>query len=180
MPRENTSRPSKPAVLREDAFLPDFLDSVVDYGTLAQAGSIMGSGGMVVLGRRHMHGRHGENISSPLQCWNRAESVFPVGGVLKQMLDILEDITSGKGKIEDIDLLIELGEAIKAGSLLRSRGIPYSPTRSFSTIRYFREEYEAHIKKLHCPAAVCKGLVKAPCSHTLSLQEWMSPATCAA
>ena len=86
-----------------------------------------------------------------------------------------EDITSGKGKIEDIDLLIELGEAIKAGSLLRSRGRPSSPTRSFSTIRSFREEYEAHIKKLHYQAAVRRGLVKAPSSGTLYLQEWCPP-----
>jgi len=82
----------------------------------------------------------------------------------KQMLDILEDITNGRATLGDIELLLELSEGIKAGSLC---GLGQTaPNPVLTTIRYFRDEYESHIKKLHCPAASCKGLVKAPCSHT--------------
>ena len=140
-----------------------FLDSPVDYETLAQAGSIMGSGGMVVLDDDTCM----VDMAKYFLSFTRLESCgkcIPCRWGIKQMLEILEDITSGKGKLEDIDLLIELGEAIKAGSLC---GLGQTaPNPVLSTIRYFRDEYESHIKKGHCAAAVCKGLVKAPCSHT--------------
>lgn len=139
-----------------------FLDSPVDYETLASAGSIMGSGGMVVLDE----GNCMVDMAKFFLSFTQLESCgkcIPCRWGTKQMLDILEDITSGRGKIEDIDLLIELGEAIKAGSLC---GLGQTaPNPVLSTIRYFRDEYESHIKRAHCPAAVCKGLVKAPCSH---------------
>jgi NADH-quinone oxidoreductase subunit F len=79
------------------------------------------------------------------------------------MLDILEGICSGSGTMEDIDLLLELAQSIKEGSLC---GLGQSaPNPVLTTLRYFREEYEEHIKHHHCRAAVCKGLVEAPCSH---------------
>ena len=82
----------------------------------------------------------------------------------QQMLGILENICNGKGKLEDIDLLLELSEGIKAGALC---GLGQTaPNPVLTTIRYFREEYEEHIKKHHCRAAVCQGLVSAPCTHT--------------
>jgi len=140
-----------------------FLNSPVDYETLASAGSIMGSGGMVVMdedncmvdmARFFLAFTQLESCGKCIQCrWGT-----------KQMLDILEDITSGRGQPDDIDLLIELSEAVKNGS--RCGLGQTAPNPVLSTIRYFRDEYESHIKKLHCPAAVCKGLVKAPCSHT--------------
>ncbi|MDP2647609.1 MAG: NADH-quinone oxidoreductase subunit NuoF [Desulfobacterales bacterium] len=140
----------------------EYLDSRVDYETLAEAGSIMGSGGMVVLDEDTCM----VDMAKYFLTFTFLESCgkcSPCRWGTKQMLDILEDITSGRGKIEDIDLLITLGEAIKAGSLC---GLGQTaPNPVLSTIRYFRHEYEAHIKKSHCPAAVCKGLVKAPCSH---------------
>jgi NADH-quinone oxidoreductase subunit F len=75
----------------------------------------------------------------------------------KQMLDILTDIVSGKGKIEDIDLLIELAEDIKEGSLC---GLgETAPNPVLTTIRYFGDEYEAHIVEHRCPALVCKELI---------------------
>jgi NADH-quinone oxidoreductase subunit F len=140
-----------------------FLNSPVDYESLASAGSIMGSGGMVVMdedtcmvdmAKFFLNFTQLESCGKCIQCrWGT-----------KQMLDILEDITSGRGRPDDIDLLIELGEAVKVGSRC---GLGQSaPNPVLSTIRNFRDEYESHIKKLHCPAAVCKGLVKAPCSHT--------------
>ena len=76
----------------------------------------------------------------------------------KQMLDILEDITNGKGKPEDIELLTELSEGIKAGSLC---GLGQTaPNPVLSTLRYFRDEYEEHIHNKRCPAGVCKALIK--------------------
>jgi NAD-dependent dihydropyrimidine dehydrogenase PreA subunit len=74
------------------------------------------------------------------------------------MLDILEDITNGRGKPEDIELLAELSEGIKAGSLC---GLGQTaPNPVLSTLRYFRDEYEEHIINKRCPAGVCKALIK--------------------
>ena len=140
-----------------------FLDSPVEYESLAAAGSIMGSGGMVVLDEDNCMVDMAKYFLSFTQLESCGKCI-PCRWGTKQMLDILEDITNGKGQLEDIDLLIELGEAVKAGSLC---GLGQTaPNPVLSTIRYFRDEYESHIKWLHCPAAVCKGLVKAPCSHT--------------
>jgi NADH-quinone oxidoreductase subunit F len=75
----------------------------------------------------------------------------------KQMLDILEDIATGRGRLEDLDLLIQLGEDIKSGSLC---GLgETAPNPVLTTLRYFREEYEAHIMERRCPAMVCKELI---------------------
>ena len=139
------------------------LNLSVDYESLTEAGSIMGSGGMVVMDE--------DNCIVDIACYflsfTQAESCgkcVPCRLGTKQMLDILEDITNGKGKLEDIDLLIDLAETVKAGSLC---GLGQTaPNPVLTTIRYFRDEYEEHIKRHHCRAAVCKGLVTAPCSHT--------------
>ncbi len=139
-----------------------FLNSPVDYETLVQAGSIMGSGGMVVLDENTCM----VDMAKFFLSFTQLESCgkcLPCRDGTKQMLEILEQITNGNGQMEDIDLLVELGETIKACSLC---GLGQTaPNPVLSTIRYFREEYEAHIKRLHCSAAVCKGLVKAPCRH---------------
>jgi NADH-quinone oxidoreductase subunit F len=74
-----------------------------------------------------------------------------------QMLAILTDITEGRGKRRDIDLLLELGEAVKLGSLCALGGTAPNPV--LTTIKYFREEYEAHINARRCPARVCKRLI---------------------
>ncbi len=75
----------------------------------------------------------------------------------KQMLDILNNITSGKGKLEDIDLLLDMCDGIKAGSLC---GLGQTaPNPVLTTIRYFRDEYEAHINQKRCPALVCSPLI---------------------
>ncbi|MBI2906290.1 MAG: NADH-quinone oxidoreductase subunit NuoF [Chloroflexi bacterium] len=142
---------------------PSFLDSPVDYESLAAAGSIMGSGGMVVLDEDNCMVDMAKFFLSFTQLESCGKCI-PCRWGTKQMLDILQDITSGKGRPDDIDLLMELSEAIKAGSLC---GLGQTaPNPVLSTIRYFREEYESHIKRLRCAAAACKGLVKAPCSHT--------------
>ena len=75
----------------------------------------------------------------------------------KQMLDILNDITEGKGTLEDIDLLEEIAEGVKMGSLCALGQTAPNPV--LTTIRYFREEYETHVKEKKCPAKVCKALI---------------------
>ncbi len=139
------------------------LNRPVDYESLTEAGSIMGSGGMVVMDEDTCM----VDIARYFLSFTQAESCgkcIPCRVGTKQMLDILEDICNGRGRPEDIDLLLELSEAIKAGSLC---GLGQTaPNPVITTIRYFRNEYEEHIKKHHCRAAVCRGLVTAPCSHT--------------
>jgi NAD-dependent dihydropyrimidine dehydrogenase PreA subunit len=76
---------------------------------------------------------------------------------LDRMLDILTDITEGRGREEDIDLLQELGEVIRETGLCALGGTAPNPV--LSTIRYFRDEYEAHIREGRCPAGVCKALI---------------------
>ncbi len=139
------------------------LNLPVGYESLAQAGSIMGSGGMVVMDEDTCVVDIARYFLSFVQSESCGKCVMCRLGT-KQMLDILEDICNGKGRLEDIDLLLDLSEQVKAGSLC---GLGQTaPNPVLTTIRYFRDEYEEHIKRYHCPAAVCKGLVTAPCTHT--------------
>ena len=73
----------------------------------------------------------------------------------KQMFDILDDITKGQGKPEDIDLLLELSEVVARSSLCALGQTAPNPV--LTTIRYFRSEYEAHIVEKRCPAGVCQA-----------------------
>jgi len=140
----------------------NLLSSPVDYESLTQAGSIMGSGGMVVMDEDNCMVDVARFFLAFTQSEACGKCVLCRLGT-KQMLDILDNICNGKGKPEDIDLLIELSEAVKAGSLC---GLGQTaPNPVLTTIRYFRDEYEEHIKQHHCEAAVCQGLVTAPCSH---------------
>jgi NADH-quinone oxidoreductase subunit F len=138
------------------------LNLPVDYESLTQAGSIMGSGGMVVMDEDTCI----VDIARYFLTFTQSESCgkcVPCRLGTKQMLGILEDITNGQGKMEDIDLLLSLGKQVNAASLC---GLGQTaPNPVLTTIRYFRDEYEEHIKKHHCRAAVCQGLVSAPCSH---------------
>ena len=132
------------------------LDVPVDFDSLTAAGSMMGSGGMVVtdedtcmvdLARYFLDFTEKESCG---QC-----SLCRLGS--SQMLEILRAITGGKGEMEAVDLLSELGEAIKIGSIC---GLGQTvPNPVLTTIRYFREEYEAHIVRKECPARVCRALI---------------------
>ena len=133
-----------------------FLDSPVDYESLAAAGSIVGSGGMVVLDESTCM----VDVARYFLNFTQAESCgkcIPCRWGTKQMLDILEDIVEGKGRDGDIELLLELSEAVKDGSLCALGGTAPNPV--LTTIRYFRDEYEAHIAEKRCPALACKALV---------------------
>ncbi|MFQ6122720.1 MAG: NADH-quinone oxidoreductase subunit NuoF, partial [Dehalococcoidales bacterium] len=139
------------------------LNRPVDYESLAEAGAIMGSGGMVIMDEDTCM----VDVARYFLSFTQSESCgkcVPCRAGTKQMLDILENISRGRGRLEDIDLLLELSESIKAGSLCALGGTAPNPV--LTTIRYFREEYEEHIKRHHCRAAVCRWLVSAPCSHT--------------
>jgi NADH-quinone oxidoreductase subunit F len=140
-----------------------FLDYPVDYESLASAGSIMGSGGMVVMNEDTCM----VDIARYFLDFTQRESCgkcIPCRLGTKQMLDILEDITKGKAEREDIDLLVELSEGIKSGSLC---GLGQTaPNPVLTTIKYFRDEYEAHVTRKRCPAAVCKEIISSPCQHT--------------
>jgi len=133
-----------------------FLDHKVDYKTLTKAGSMMGSGGMVVMDEDTCMvdiARFFLDFTQKESCG----SCVPCRLGTKQMLQILEDITAGRGREGDIELLEELGRDIKSGSLC---GLGQTaPNPVLSTIRYFRKEYEAHIQDKKCPAKACKPLL---------------------
>ncbi len=135
----------------------DLLDTPVDYDSLKAAGSIMGSGGMVVMDADTCmvdFARYFLDFAQKESCGK----CLPCRLGTKQLLDILEDITSGKGRPGDIDLLVDLGEAIKAGSLC---GLGQTaPNPVLTTVRHFRDEYDEHINNKHCPAGICRQLTR--------------------
>ena len=134
----------------------ELLDIPVDYDSLNAAGTIMGSGGVVVMDEKTCmvdFARYFLDFAEKESCGK----CVPCRLGTKQMLTILEDIVAGRGKPEDIDLLEELGEAVKVGSLC---GLGQTaPNPVLTTLRYFREEYEAHIYGKACPAKQCKELI---------------------
>ncbi|MFC1897293.1 NADH-ubiquinone oxidoreductase-F iron-sulfur binding region domain-containing protein [Chloroflexota bacterium] len=132
------------------------LDLPVDYEHLAQAGSIMGSGAMVVADENTCMVELAKFFLSFTQDESCGKCV-PCRLGTKQMLNILEDITNGKGKLEDIDLLEDLAKDIMAGSLCALGGTAPNPV--LTTIRYFRDEYEAHIMDKRCPSLACSELI---------------------
>jgi NADH-quinone oxidoreductase subunit F len=137
--------------------LPEsMLRTPVDFDSLRQAGAVMGSGGVIAMDEDNCMVDTAKFFLDFIQKESCGKcSTCRIG--TKHMLDILEDITTGKGRIEDIDLLVELGEDIKGGSLC---GLgKTAPNPALTTIRYFRDEYEAHILEKRCPALVCKELI---------------------
>jgi len=139
------------------------IDVPVDYDELSRLGTIMGSGGIVVMDEKTCmvdFARYFLEFANKESCGKCA----PCRLGTRQMLDILDDIVRGRGKIEDIDLLLELAEGVKAGSLC---GLGQTaPNPVITTIKYFRHEYEEHILQKKCRASVCKELVSSPCQHT--------------
>jgi NADH-quinone oxidoreductase subunit F len=134
----------------------DCLDLQVDYEHLTAAGSMMGSGGMIIADSDTCMVDLARYFLSFTQAESCGECVMCREGTL-QMLNILTDITEGNGRPEDIDLLVEMGTAIKQGSLCALGGS--APNPALTTIRYFRDEYEAHINEKICPAKVCPNLI---------------------
>ncbi|MBC8276010.1 MAG: NADH-quinone oxidoreductase subunit F [Chloroflexi bacterium] len=137
--------------------LPEsMLRTPVDFDSLHKAGAVMGSGGVIAMDEDNCMVDTAKFFLDFIQKESCGKcSTCRIG--TKHMLDILEDITAGKGKIEDVDLLVELGEDIGGGSMC---GLGRTaPNPALTTIRYFRDEYEAHILEKRCPALVCKELI---------------------
>jgi NADH-quinone oxidoreductase subunit F len=131
------------------------IDMPVDYESLLEAGSMMGSGGMVVMDNTTCMVDMAKFFLSFTQNESCGKCV-PCRIGTKRMLEILTRITAGRGKESDIDLLLELGKDVKLASLC---GLGQSaPNPVLSTINFFRDEYEAHISEGICPAGVCKAL----------------------
>ena len=132
------------------------MDTPLDYESLTKLGAIMGSGGVIVLDEDTCM----VNVAKFFLEFSVEESCgqcAPCRIGLKQMHDLLEKICEGKGKMEDLDLLESLAHTIKATSLC---GLGQTaPNPVLSTMKYFRDEYEAHIKEQRCPAGVCKDLI---------------------
>ncbi|MDZ7844308.1 MAG: NADH-quinone oxidoreductase subunit NuoF [Anaerolineales bacterium] len=131
-------------------------DLPVDYESLQEAGSIMGSGGLIVMDERTCM----VDIARYFLEFSKFESCGKCSSCRegsKRMYEILDYITRGFGQEGDIELLEELGQAVKQASLC---GLGQTiPNPVLTTIRYFRDEYEAHIQEQRCPAGVCKELV---------------------
>ncbi|MGA3135253.1 MAG: FAD-dependent oxidoreductase [Terracidiphilus sp.] len=145
----------------------EMFETPVDYESLAQLGSIMGSGGMVVLdedncmvdvARFFVEFTHSESCGKCVPC--------RVG--LNKALRILNSITAGGGTAEDMGLLDELGRMIRESSLC---GLGQSaPNPVLTTIRHFRKEYEDHIVAHRCRAGVCQELALSPCENSCPLR----------
>jgi NADH:ubiquinone oxidoreductase subunit F (NADH-binding)/(2Fe-2S) ferredoxin len=132
------------------------IDIPVDYESLTRIGSIMGSGGMVVLNEDDCM----VNIAKFFLDFTQSESCgkcTPCRIGTKRLQEILERITLGKGRKGDIQLLEDLSNDVKVSSLCGLGAT--APNPILSTIKYFRDEYEAHIFDRRCPAGVCKELV---------------------
>lgn len=138
------------------------LDLPVDYEQLTQAGTIMGSGGMVVMDEDTCM----VDVARFFLTFTKDESCgkcIPCREGTKRMLEILTDITEGRGKEEDLALLEELANEVKDTALCALGGTAPNPV--LTTLRYFRDEYEQHIKYKRCPAMVCKGIIFTPCKY---------------
>ena len=132
------------------------IDLPVDFEELTRVGSMMGSGGMIVMDEDTCMVDVAKYFLSFLQDESCGKCTSCREGI-KRMLQILTRITQGKGGEGDIELLEELSEVVAGTSLCALGGTAVNPV--LSTIRYFRDEYEAHIKDKKCPAKVCKDLI---------------------
>ena len=135
----------------------EFIDLPIDYDSVKEIGAIMGSGGLIIMdedtcmvdiARFFLEFTKGESCGKCVPC--------RVG--MRHMHDILERISSGRGREEDLAELDRLANDVRAGSLC---GLGQTaPNPVLTTIRYFREEYEEHIRQKHCRAHVCRGLFR--------------------
>jgi NADH:ubiquinone oxidoreductase subunit F (NADH-binding) len=145
-----TGGPSGGCIPKELINLP------VDFDQLKKAGSIMGSGGMIVMDDRTCMVDVAKYFLSFLEDESCGKCV-PCRVGIRRMRELLEDISSGKGRPGDIDYLQQMAEVVKDGALC---GLgKTAPNPVLATLRYFRDEYESHIKDKRCPAGVCKPLI---------------------
>jgi NADH-quinone oxidoreductase subunit F len=133
------------------------LDTPVDYESINATGAIMGSGGMVVMDETTCMVDIARYFLSFIQAESCGKCTFCRVGT-KRMMEILERITQGKGKMKDLDELEELARKVKVSSLC---GLGQTaPNPVLTTLKYFRDEYIAHIERHECPALQCKALIR--------------------
>jgi NADH-quinone oxidoreductase subunit F len=143
------------------------LNAPIDYEKVVELGAIMGSGGLIVMNED----KCAVDMARFFMDFCQDESCgkcTPCREGTKRMLNILTNITQNKGKEGDIELLEEMAGVIKNAALC---GLGQTaPNPVLSTIRYFRKEYEEHIRDHRCRAAVCSALFKSPCQHTCPIE----------
>ena len=139
------------------------LNIPVDFDRLSEAGSMMGSGSMIVMDEHTCM----VDMAKYFLSFTKEESCgkcTPCREGLPHMLEILERISRGEGEEGDLELLEDLGTFVKENSLC---GLGQTaPNPLLTTLHYYREDYESHIKYKKCPGSVCKRMVSAPCHHT--------------
>ncbi|KPK68696.1 NADH dehydrogenase [candidate division WOR_3 bacterium SM23_60] len=134
----------------------DLLDLPIDYESLTEAGSMMGSGGMIVLDEDTCMvdvARYFLNFTLQESCGKCPSCRLGT----KQMVTILDRIIDGNGRDGDIEFLEDIGKNVKLSSLCGLGQTASNPV--LTTLKYFKDEYEAHIKEKRCPALVCKALI---------------------
>jgi NADH:ubiquinone oxidoreductase subunit F (NADH-binding) len=148
------------------------LDLSVDYDALWEAGSMMGSGGMIVMDENTCMvdlARYFIEFLVSESCGK----CTPCREGVRRMNDILHDICAGRGQEGDVELLESMAKGIVDGSLCALGGSAPNPV--LSTIKYFREEYDAHIRQKRCPAGVCRDLIR----YEISAKECTGCGVCA-
>jgi len=141
----------------------ELLNLPVDYEQLTKAGSMMGSGGMVAVDENTCM----VDMAHYFLTFTKDESCgkcTPCREGIPQMLEILTRIKEGKAEMEDLTLLEDLAVNIKDTALCGLGNTAPNPV--LASLRYFKDEYEAHIEYKRCPAGVCNDLVSSPCHHT--------------
>lgn len=134
-----------------------YLDTPVDFDELSKLGSMMGSGGMIVMDEDTCM----VDIAKYFIDFLKGESCgkcLPCREGLTRMSEVLTNITQGKGKREDLDILEDLAEILSDGALCALGRTAANPV--LTTLRYFRDEYIAHIDEKRCPAGVCRELIQ--------------------
>jgi len=132
-------------------------DTPIDYACIGATGAIMGSGGMIVMDSTSCMVDVAKYFLQFTQAESCGKCTFCRIGT-KRMMEILERITQGEGTMEDLELLEELADVVGKSSLCGLGQLAPNPVKT--TLRYFRDEYIAHIVDKKCPAGVCKSLIR--------------------
>ncbi|MCK4688783.1 MAG: FAD-dependent oxidoreductase, partial [Candidatus Marinimicrobia bacterium] len=144
----------------------EMFDLQIDYDSLKEIGSIMGSGGMIVMDEHTCM----IDIAKYFMTFLKDESCgkcFTCRKGTQRMYEILDDISKGQGTIEKLDLLEELAHVVQDSTMCGLGQSASNPV--LSTLKYFRDEYEKHIKQKQCDAFACKELIGAPCASACPL-----------
>jgi len=146
----------------------EMLDLPIDYQSLVQAGSIMGSGGMIVMDEKTCMVDVAKYFLNFLRDESCGKCISCREGT-QRMWEIVKKITDGKASLGDIAVLEELAVAVKDASLCGLGQTAANPV--LSTLRYFRSEYEKHVVEKRCPAMVCKEIVSSPCHYICPISQ---------